>query len=568
MSLPAGWPSLHEVESANWDHLKAAGDQWPKLADQWESAFTEVRDQSMRPGGTDWEGSSADAVQARTDGDIAKVRGPAEQLREAAAVAGRGFGQQTSAQRALLEAVDDAKRDGFNVGPDYTVTDTKTSYDSASERDDRAKAAQEHSDFIRYRVTNLVGGEGDIGDGITKATAGLDGLSFPDDAADGGAGAPPGGKPSALQDPRNPAAARTDGAAGNAPGAAASRLNPADVESFKAMARQSMASDGVPPDQIEARLDAIVTDTQQWMDNGMPNYVPPQPQRPPPPGFGEGFGDRWRATEQGIKNLIGQGGPGAPGVLESWEQMVKGTAEMAQNPLGAMTGEIANAVGSPSPGYYLGEKASDAAVTLPGLLFGGEGAAVAGEVGDAAAVYDGVRPLPHSPVGLDNPANYHSWAPSAGQDLYSAWAHGEPTAGLSQQLADMSTHYIGDNPDRLVLGKWEGQDGGYIGEARANGGIYFDTGDPSWDAMTYGLSTPEEQSLVWPVNEQAIRTQMENQVGRIDYLLDREKYSSLEDMVLANGGSYSALEVEFLSNNSAAYGYERVGDSWIYMGDG
>lgn len=218
MSLPAGWPSLHEVESANWDHLKAASDQWPKLADQWESAFIEVRDQSMRPGGTDWEGSSADAVQARTDGDIAKVRGPAEQLREAAAVAGRAFGQQTSGQRAVLEAVDDAKRDGFNVGPDYIVTDTKTSYDSASERDDRAKAAQEHSDFIRYRVTNLVGGEGDIAGGITKATAGLDGLSFPDDAADGGAGALPGGKPSALQGPRNPAAARTDGAAGNAPG--------------------------------------------------------------------------------------------------------------------------------------------------------------------------------------------------------------------------------------------------------------------------------------------------------------------------------------------------------------
>ncbi|SRX91870.1 hypothetical protein [Zunongwangia profunda SM-A87] [Mycobacterium shimoidei] len=160
------------------------------------------------------------------------------------------------------------------------------------------------------------------------------------------------------------------------PGAPAPQLNPTDVESFKAMAREAMARDGVLPDQIEARLDAIVTSTQQWMDNGMPNYVPPAPQRPPPPGFGEGFGDRWRATEQGIKNLIGQGGPGAPGVLESWEQMARGAAEVAQNPVGAMTGEVANAIGSPSPAYYLGGKAADAAVALPGVLYGGEPAVV------------------------------------------------------------------------------------------------------------------------------------------------------------------------------------------------
>jgi Tuberculosis necrotizing toxin len=176
------------------------------------------------------------------------------------------------------------------------------------------------------------------------------------------------------------------------PGAPAPQLKPAEVESFKAMARQSMIRDGVPPDQIEARLNDIVGRTQQWIDNGMPNYVPPEPPRPPPPGFGEGFGDRWFATEQGIKNLIGQGGPGAPGVLESWQQMLKGTVETVQNPFGAAAGEIKNAFDSPSPAYYLGAKASDAATTLPGLMFGGEGAAV--EAGlPAETVTEGGTPL-------------------------------------------------------------------------------------------------------------------------------------------------------------------------------
>jgi len=41
-----------------------------------------------------------------------------------------------------------------------------------------------------------------------------------------------------------------------------------------------------------------------------------------------------------------------------------------------------------------------------------------------------------------------------------------------------------------------------------------------------------------------------------------------EDMMLGRAGSYSAMEVDFLSKNAAAYGYERVGDSWVYVGGG
>jgi hypothetical protein len=187
------------------------------------------------------------------------------------------------------------------------------------------------------------------------------------------------------------------------PGVPAPQLKPAEVDSFKAMARQTMIRDGVPPEQIEARLNDIVGRTQQWIDNGMPNYVAPEPQRPPPPGFGEGFGDRWFATEQGIKNLIGQGGPGAPGMLESWQQMLKGTVEIAQNPVGAAAGEIKNAFDSPSPAYYLGAKASDAATTLPGLMFGGEGAAIDAGL-PAETVTEGGAPL----------AVVHGWDPTGG----------------------------------------------------------------------------------------------------------------------------------------------------------
>jgi hypothetical protein len=351
------------------------------------------------------------------------------------------------------------------------------------------------------------------------------------------------------------------------PGAPAPQLKPADVESFKAMARQTMARDGVPPDQIEARLDAIVASTQQWMNNGMPNYVAPPPQYPPPPGFGEGFGDRWFATEQGIKNLIGQGGPGAPGVLESWEQMLKGTTEIAQNPVGAVLGEVKEAVDSPSPAYYLGAKASDGAFALPGLLFGGEGAAIAGEVGDIGpGVLDtGPAVSPHAPIGFDHPVGYNAWAEQAALDLNHAFAHGGPTQELSQQLADMSTHYIGDHPDRVVLGKWEGQDGGYIGEARGHDGIYFDTGNPTWDALTSGLTESQRMGLGWQANEQFLREQMENHVSRIEYVLP-DGFASVDEVARIRRETFSALEINFLDQNAAAFGYTRVGNAWVYGG--
>jgi len=140
--------------------------------------------------------------------------------------------------------------------------------------------------------------------------------------------------------------------------------------------------------------------------------------------------------------------------------------------------------------------------------------------------------------------------------------HGEPTASLTRHLADMTSHYVGDNPDRVVLGKWEGQDCGYIGDSRANGGIYYDTGNDAWEALTGGLNETQRQTLAWPINEQFLRTQMENGVTRIEYLLGDE-YSSIEEVLSKRQGSFSAKEIEFLTDNASAYGYRRIGNAWV-----
>ena len=144
------------------------------------------------------------------------------------------------------------------------------------------------------------------------------------------------------------------------------------------MARQTMISDGVPPDQIEAKLNAVVANTQQWLANGAPNYVAPEGPRPPPPGFGEGFGDRWNSTEDGIHDLTGQNGLGAMG--DAWGGMAKGLGQKAEDylllgpvaPINDRIQEFRSFIDNPA--YYAGGKTADGAFTLPRMMFGAEGA--------------------------------------------------------------------------------------------------------------------------------------------------------------------------------------------------
>jgi hypothetical protein len=187
------------------------------------------------------------------------------------------------------------------------------------------------------------------------------------------------------------------------PGAPPPRLNPADVETFKALARQSMISDGVPPDQIESRLNDAVARTQQWMDNGMPNYIPPTPPRPSPPLFGEGFADRWFSAEQGIHDLMGQNGLSALG--DSWGGMAKGLAGRAEDfllqgpvaPINDLTHEFKSFIDNPA--YYAGGKTADGALALPGMMFGPEGAGLS-ELSELDAATGGAYDLPgvHPPL--------------------------------------------------------------------------------------------------------------------------------------------------------------------------
>jgi uncharacterized protein YukE len=713
---------------------------------------------------SDWQGDAGDAFRA----DLGKARRDIEadghESKQVAAAVSRAESDVRSVKSELDGIEQAAEGDGFAITSDWRIDSGAMKLDSSKSAAkqqlqgqlDTCKLHAHNADEELATAIRSAVGEAPVGAGVP-----VPGAPAPGAPAPGAPKSPAPGQPKSLEDmllPAGPASAQPGGdpakgppvpagaAAGKPPsledmllgrgqpadpdgkppagslpdllsrvrppgapgGAPAPQLKPSDIETFKSLARQSMLADGVPPDQIEARLNDAVTRTQQWMDNGMPNYVPPEPPRPPPPGFGDGFADRWFSTEQGIHDLTGQNGLGALG--DSWGGMAKGLAGKAEEfltqgpvaPINDLTHEFKSFVDNPA--YYAGGKTADGAFALPGMMFGPEGAglgelseldAAAGVAHDLPGVHPPIGPIgegvpglhappevpgglhpsgpvegplpsghvpsapaaapapvghvpsapaeapavhpsgpaeapapvghvptgpaeapapvghhptgpaegpasvghepppsgghppsgpfdhpppsavehvpPHDvppesqwvPVGHDQPITYHPEAPQAALDLSDAFAHGHPTADLSQRVADMSTHYVGDNPDRVVLGKWAGDESGYIGEARGRGGIYYDTSSEVWNNIGHGLSKTDANDLGWEVNEHFLRTQMENGIGRIDYVVEGTNFSSVEDVLLRDPDSFSAKEIRYLTENASSYGYERVGNSWI-----
>lgn len=183
------FPTLSQVEGASWDFLRANATAWTSLAHTWESAFTEIRDASVNPGGTPWTGAGAEAFQQRAAADVVKVRGIADMLVKAAGIASRGADTQDGNKQSVIDAVNEAERADFTVGEFFSVTDNWTYYTSAAEQEERQNEAQRHADFITSRVHTLANNEDEIARNLTTATAGLHTFSFPDEGADGGAAA-------------------------------------------------------------------------------------------------------------------------------------------------------------------------------------------------------------------------------------------------------------------------------------------------------------------------------------------------------------------------------------------
>jgi hypothetical protein len=125
----------------------------------------------------EWEGAAGDAAIAQADADVIKARPFLWGLPDAAAIARRGEDTLSAGKQLALDAVDDAERDGFEVGEDYRCTDTResTTREQLAQRQAQAEA---HANFIRHRVGTLVANDQHITAQLKEVTASWGTLAF------------------------------------------------------------------------------------------------------------------------------------------------------------------------------------------------------------------------------------------------------------------------------------------------------------------------------------------------------------------------------------------------------
>jgi hypothetical protein len=83
---------------------------------------------------------------------------------------------------------------------------------------------------------------------------------------------------------------------------------------------------------------------------------------------------------------------------------------------------------------------------------------------------------------------------------------GQNIDDVAANLARDSTHTVGA-ADRVVLGKWDGDYAGYVGDAKLNGGVWYRQ-ITAFDRLAAGLSKAEKDAVAWKVNEVFLKQQL------------------------------------------------------------
>jgi hypothetical protein len=127
-------------------------------------------------------------------------------------------------------------------------------------------------------------------------------------------------------------------------------------------------------------------------------------------------------------------------------------------------------------------------------------------------------------------------------------------AELAEYVALQSTH-IKPPAGRVVLGKWEAT-GGYIAEAKANGGIWYETAD--------GVYAAAGKEATWATNEAFLRQQMSSGIPRIEFH-GMDVPATLRDFASAPPAGLPARvkEIQFLEAHAAEFGYVRQGNTYV-----
>jgi hypothetical protein len=167
MSAVSGFPGLSGLLAWPTEHLTEAADHWEAVGGRSYGVANQVWRDAVA---IDWHGEAADALRTATHADMLTTSAVADQLQAAAKVVRSGASDLYAARSRVRYAVEDARRAGFDVGEDLSVTD-RSSGGSPAQQAARQAQAQAFAGDIRQRAAQLVGVDQQVAAKVTAAIA-------------------------------------------------------------------------------------------------------------------------------------------------------------------------------------------------------------------------------------------------------------------------------------------------------------------------------------------------------------------------------------------------------------
>jgi hypothetical protein len=177
MAATSRFPTLSQLRASDYSYFGQLGSYLQKISPKTQQALEQFTQDVQHPGGVPWEGKAATAAITQAGSDLSTTRPFTWSWDDVASNTQRWEDELEAGTRTALDAVADAERDGFEVGEDYTVSDT---YDAETEEEyeERLEQAEAHAGLIGHRVTMLVGNETRIDGQMRAMSAGWGTLNF------------------------------------------------------------------------------------------------------------------------------------------------------------------------------------------------------------------------------------------------------------------------------------------------------------------------------------------------------------------------------------------------------
>lgn len=178
-------PTLSQLRASDYFYFGQLSGYLQNIGPKTQSSLDQLAQDVQHPGGVEWEGRAGVAAMNQAGLDVSMARPFTWSWEEVAASTQRWQDTLEAGTRTALDAVSDAERDGFEVGEDYSVADTREA-ETEEQYEQRLAQAEAHAGMIGHRVTMLVGSESRVNRELRTMSAGWGTLTFKEGGGAGG----------------------------------------------------------------------------------------------------------------------------------------------------------------------------------------------------------------------------------------------------------------------------------------------------------------------------------------------------------------------------------------------